>query len=208
MLASLGQDFTRKLLVHGTIFGPDGQKMSKTRGNVVAPLEQYEKFGSDTCRFYMLGVLRPYADCSYREEDLINAHNAHLANNYGNLLNRLVHLGNKKEIDILDESKVSSEFRGRVSEMKRKAEKAYEGYELHDAVSTVNEMVSLGNQYIHEKEPWKKQREEAEEILNDISLLLHTASELYEPIIPEGVQRARRAIMEKEKVILYPRIEE
>ncbi len=208
MLASLGLPFTRKLLVHGTIFGPDGQKMSKSRGNVIAPLEQYEKFGSDTCRFYMLGVLRPYADCSYREEDLKSAHNAHLANNYGNLLNRLVHLANKKDIDILDESKMPAEFRAQVSEMKKEAEKAYEAYELFDAVSIVNEMVSFGNQYIHEKEPWKKEKAEAEEILNSISHLLLTASALYEPIIPDGARRAEDAIRKREKVILFPRIEE
>lgn len=145
MPASLGLPFTRRLLVHGTIFGPEGRKMSKTLGNVVSPLEQYEKYGSDVCRFYMLGVLRPYTDCSYRENDLRSACNAHLADNYGNLLNRLVHLGNKKSIDSGDDSRIADDFRAKVDRFVRKVECCYEDFELHAAVAAINEMVSFGN---------------------------------------------------------------
>ena len=105
MLASLGLPFTKHLLVHGTMLGPDGQKMSKTLGNVIAPLEQYDQFGSDGVRFYMLGVLQTYLNCSYREEDLKSAYNTHLANNYGNLVNRVIHLANQKSISISDRFK-------------------------------------------------------------------------------------------------------
>ncbi|MBT3602701.1 MAG: methionine--tRNA ligase [Candidatus Latescibacteria bacterium] len=206
MLAALGLPFTKKLLVHGTIFGPDGQKMSKTIGNVVSPLEQYEKYGSDICRFYMLGVLRPYTDSSYREEDLKEAYNAHLANSYGNLLNRIIHLGNQKDIDILDASAIESDFKAEVDEMKNKAEKAYEDFELHDAVSIINEIVSKGNQFVHEKEPWKQEAEDAKITLNNVSYLIQVASELYEPIIPDGAQKAIETLHKKEKLILFPRM--
>lgn len=206
MLASLGLPFTKKLLVHGTILGPDGQKMSKSMGNVVSPLEQYEKYGSDVCRFYMLGVLRPYADCSFREDDLKDAYNSQLANNYGNLLNRIIHLGNIKNIDILDKSSVSTEFRNIVEGYKEQIEKAYESYELHDAVKLIGELVSLGNQHIHEKEPWKQEPELAKITLNNVSSLVQTATEYYEPIIPDGARKAFEAIKKKEKVILYPRL--
>lgn len=207
MLASLGLPHTRKLLVHGTIFGPDGQKMSKTVGNVIAPLEQYKKYGSDICRFYMLGVLRAYSDCSYKENDLKNAYNAHLANNYGNLLNRLIHLGNKKDINIQDYEKIECSFRKEIDDLKYKAENKFEEYELHDAVGLINEMVTKGNQYIHSEEPWKLKNDQAAVVLNNVSYLLKTASELYEPIIPDGAQKAIHAIDNKEKIILFPKIE-
>lgn len=206
MLASLGLPFSKKLLVHGTIFGPDGQKMSKSIGNVIAPLDQYEKYGSDICRFYMLGVLQTYSDCSYREDDLKSAYNSHLANNYGNLLNRLIHLGNLKNIDINDASKISGEFKSKVDSMKTKAEGAYEDFELHEAVSIINEMISLGNQHIHENEPWKQDVGKANITMNNVSYLMRIASELYEPIIPDGARKAIEAIQSKEKIILFPRI--
>lgn len=206
MLASLGLPFTKKLLVHGTILGPDGQKMSKTLGNVVAPLEQYDKYGSDVCRFYMLGVLRTYADCSYKEDDLKGAYNAQLANNFGNLLNRLIHLGIYKEIDILNEALIEPEFIRRIDSFKNRVEQCYSEYEIFDAVSTIFEMVTFGNQFVHEKEPWKLDKSRAAIVLNNISLLMRTASELLEPVIPDGAIRALEAIRKREKIILFPRI--
>jgi methionyl-tRNA synthetase len=206
MLASLGLPFTKKLLVHGTIFGPDGQKMSKTLGNVISPLEQYEKYGSDVCRFYLLGVIQPYADCSYREDELKNAYNAYLANNFGNLLNRLIHLGNQKGISILDHGKIEEGFKATVDDFKKRIESAYEDFELHEAVILINELVSTGNQHIHDKEPWRQKPDEAGFTMNNVSYLMQTAAGLYEPIIPDGAKKAMEAIRKSEKVILYPRI--
>jgi methionyl-tRNA synthetase len=206
MLASLGLPFTQKLLVHGTIFGPDGNKMSKTLGNVIAPLEQFEKYGSDVCRFYMLGVLRPYADCSYREDDLREAYNAHLANNYGNLLNRLIHLSNLKSVDLFDHSAATADFVAVVNTFRRRVESCYDDFELYEAVKLIGEIISLGNQHIHEKEPWRQSAENAKTTLSNVALLVQTATELYEPIIPDGAERAVEAMKKRERVILFPRI--
>lgn len=207
MLAALGIPFTKKLLVHGTVFGHDGQKMSKSIGNVVTPIEQYEKYGSDVCRFYMLGVLQTYADCSYREEDLKTAYNAFLANNYGNLLNRIIHMANQKCINIMDVSKLQSGFKLKVDELKQETEKAFEDFELHDAVSNINDLVSFGNRYFQENEPWRQEVKDAEITLNNTTYLLITASELYEPIIPNGARKAIESIQKKEKVILFPKLQ-
>jgi methionyl-tRNA synthetase len=206
MLAGLGLPFTSKLLVHGTILGPDGQKMSKTLGNVVAPLDQYDKYGCDVIRYYMLGVLKTYGDSSYREEELKTAYNAQLANNYGNLLNRLIHLANQKSIDILNNGAIESDFRTKVLSARDRIERSYEDFELFDAVSGVFELISFGNQYVHEKEPWKLQGSSAEVILNNISFLLRTSSELLEPVMPEAAGKALRAIVAREKIILFPRM--
>jgi len=206
MLASAELPFSKKILVHGTILGPDNQKMSKTIGNVVAPLEQYEKYGSDVCRFYMLGVLRTYADCSYKEDELKMAYNAHLANNYGNLVNRLIHLSIIKDVNILDNAIIETAFKDIVDNYIIKIESYYMAYELYDAVALILEMVSYGNQHIHEKEPWKLSNVEASVVLNNVSYLLLKASELLEPIIPDGASKAIEAIKNKEKIILFPKL--
>ena len=124
LLGSIGLPFTKHLLVHGTILDSEGRKMSKSLGNVISPLNQYEKYGSDVCRFYMLGGLHTYEKCSYREEDLKSSYNTFLANNYGNLLSRLVHLATQKQIDILDPSKVQDDLRNKINDMKHKVEAA------------------------------------------------------------------------------------
>jgi len=192
--------------VHGTVLGPDAQKMSKTVGNVISPLEQFEKYGSDACRFYILGILHTYSDCSYNESELSEAFNTYLANGFGNLLYRLIHLGIKKEINIHDPSKIEDDFRTIVDQFTSKAEHAYEAFELHDAVRAINELVAYGNKYIHEQEPWKQNLPDAEITLNNLSHLLQVVSELYLPIIPEGALKAIEAIRTNDNVILYPRM--
>lgn len=206
MLASLGLPFTKNLLVHGTILGPDGNKMSKTLGNVINPLEQFEKYGSDICRFYMLGVLRTYSDATYREEELIEAYNAHLANSYGNLLNRLIHLGNVMNADLFDESFIDDSFRNEVVERRNNIQQRYEDFELYDAVKEIRELVDLGNRHFNENEPWKQSEEKAKRTLGNVAYLLRVATKLYEPIIPDGAKRALEALKKKERIILYPRI--
>jgi len=180
--------------------------MSKSPGNVVAPREQYDKYGSDVCRFYMLGVLQPYTDGRYREEKLKNAYNAFLANNYGNLLNRLIHPGHLKGVNILDPSRIAKDFRAKVNEMKVGIDKAFEDFERRDAVTGINDLVSMGNQHIYEKEPWRQSLDDARITLNNVSYLMQIASELYEPIIPDGAAKALEAIKKGEKMILFPRI--
>jgi methionyl-tRNA synthetase len=115
-------------------------------------------------------------------------------------------LANQKEINIADKSKVQNSFKLTIDEMKNKVEGAFEAFELHEAVSIVNEMVSFGNRYFHENEPWKQGIEQTAITLNNVSYLIQIASELYEPIIPEGSRKAIEAIKKKEKVILYPKI--
>ena len=90
--------------------------------------------------------------------------------------------------------------------MKQKAEAAYEAFELHDAVGLINDMVALGNRYFQENEPWKQDQPDAEKTLNNTSYLIQTASELYEPVIPDGAKKAMECLKKQEKTILFPRI--
>jgi methionyl-tRNA synthetase len=71
----------------------------------------------------------------------------------------------------------------------------------------IEELVSLGNQHIHEMEPWKQSSENARTTLGNVSLLMQTATELYAPVIPDGAQKAREAMQKKERIILFPRIQ-
>lgn len=93
-----------------------------------------------------------------------------------------------------------------VDDYRKRIENYYENYELQDAVKAITELVSLGNQHIHEKEPWRQNDSDASITLNNVSYLLQTATELYEPIIPDGSSKAKEALAKGEKIILFPRI--
>ena len=106
MLASAKLPHTKKLLRHGMVLGSDGRKMAKTLGNIVSPFEQAEKYSAEIVRFYLLAGISTFADGAYKEDDLVNMYNARLANNYGNLLNRVIHLANAKEVKTTDRKSV------------------------------------------------------------------------------------------------------
>ncbi len=114
MLASVGLPQSKRLLEHGMVLGPDGRKMSKTLNNVISPFDQEEKFGAEVVRFYLLTGIATFADSAYKEEELTNMYNSRLANNFGNLLNRTIHLANSKEVEINNVEAVEKSFRKEV----------------------------------------------------------------------------------------------
>lgn len=207
MLASAGLPQSDKLLVHGMVLGPDGTKMSKTVGNVISPFEQEQKYGAEVVRFYLLTGIPTYDDGAYKEDDLVNEYNSRLANNFGNLLNRVIHLANSKEVVLNNEVIVESEFKQKVDAIAAEIDLLYESYELYLAGEKIDQLADFGNKYITEKEPWSKDKEEAGITLNNLSYLLRFVIDKYEPMLPNSSLKAREALEKREKIILFPKLE-
>jgi methionyl-tRNA synthetase len=204
MLASAKLSFSKHMLVHGTILGPDGRKMSKTIGNVVSPFDQVSKYNPEIVRYYLLAGLPTYADAAYKETDLILLHNTNLANNYGNLVNRIIVLANKKGVSLDRTNAVQAAFRETVDKQKTAIEHAYESYNIFEAAQRVNALLTYGNKYIDEEKPWKFEYPEV--VLNNLHYLLLIASDLYEPIIPVSSQRALEALRAQQPAILFTKL--
>lgn len=209
MLASVGLPFTKQFLCHGMVLASDGTKMSKTVGNVVSPFDQAAKWGVEPVRYYMISGMTTFGNSAYKEDDLLSSYNAHLANNYGNLLNRVIHLAESRGVEINKTAQVSAEFKAKVDEFKQRAEAYYEDYELQSAVQEVNELANFGNKYIDDHKPWEKEKspEEVAEVLNNLSYALAVITELYAPVIPTAAEKAQQALANREKVILFPKFE-
>lgn len=208
MLASVGLPHSSKLLEHGMVLGSDGRKMAKTLGNVISPFEQEQKYGAEVVRFYLLSGISTFSDSPYKEEDLVNMYNSRLANNFGNLLNRVIHLANTKEVKINEYENVEEDFKKKVDEFKVEVENFYNDYELALASEKTDMLADWGNKYITEKEPWSKNlsKEEVEKILNNLSYLLNIVISLYSPIIPRSTQKASVALEKRESIILFNKI--
>ncbi len=208
MLASVGLNHSEKLLEHGMVLGPDGTKMAKTKGNVISPFDQEEKFGAEIVRFYLLAGIPTFADSAYKEEDLINMYNSRLANNFGNLLNRVIHLAQSKGAEINKEELVELDFKRKVDSMREEIESYYNDYEIALAAGKIDELADWGNKYITEREPWSKDLDfdTCQNILNNLSYLLKTVIEEYFPIIPDSCSKAKTALERKEKIILFNKI--
>lgn len=207
MLASAGLPQSKKLLVHGMVLGPDGTKMSKSVGNVISPFEQEEKYGAEIVRFYLLTGIPTYDDAAYKEDDLINEYNSRLANNFGNLLNRVIHLANAKETVLNDESAVDSDFKATVDNYADEINSLYDSFEIYSAAEKIDQLADYGNKYITKEEPWSKEKDEAEVILNNLSYLLKVVIEEYSYILPVSGEKAKEALEKREKIILFPKLD-
>lgn len=207
MLASAGIPFTKKALMHGTVLDEQGRKMSKSLGNGVSPFEQLEKFGLSYVRYYMGAVLPTFSNSSYKEQDLKDICNSALADAYGNLLSRVVHLANLKNVQIGNENTVEESFKTEVENLVKKAEALFDMFELNEGYKVVHELSLFANKYIVEQAPWKMEDHDAiERVMNNLSYALQKLNDLYEPIIPEAVAVARLALEKREKIVLFEKI--
>lgn len=208
MLASIGLPSSKKLLEHGMVLDADSKKMAKSIGNVVSPFEQEKKFGAEIVRFYLLTGISTFADSPYKEDDLINMYNSRLANNFGNLLNRVIHLANSKKVEVGNEKDVERDFKKQVDDSEKEIIQLYDDYEIALAGEKVDMLADFGNKYITEKEPWEKDKEVVEVgvVLNNLSYLLDKVIKHYYPIIPLSSEKAKKALENREKIILFEKI--
>lgn len=210
ILSSADIKHTGALLCHGTILDKDGRKMSKTVGNVVDPIDQLNKYGVDAVRYYALAGLQVYGNSGWDEEQLVKLYNAHLADNYGNLLTRVVHLINLKEAEL--EFGYDYEFWDKANKQLFEAHfdavrQLWDNYDITAALHKLNDIIKIANQYIQEQQPWTKNALEAEECLSTLYWVLETATLLYLPVIPGKANEAFNSLSRFQKAIVFPKLE-
>ncbi|KGQ21973.2 methionine--tRNA ligase [Thermus filiformis] len=204
MLKAAGIPMYRHLNVGGFLLGPDGRKMSKTLGNVVDPFALAEKYGRDAVRYYLLKELPYGQDASVSEEALRERYNADLANDLGNLVQRLRAMlfryaeGRIPEPVGGDGLEAGTALAARLRPLVREIK-------IHVALEEALQYVRSLNRYINEKKPWelaKKEPEEARRVLYRVVEGVRIASVLLEPAMPEKAVEMRRALGLKEAYTL------
>lgn len=209
MLASAGFPFTRKLLMHGMVMGTDGNKMSKTLGNTVDPMEQLEAYGADAVRYYIIAGIPTFGDSAYKPDDLVNMVNSHLADGFGNLLSRVITLANKKEIKLSDDlSLCSQEIKDNLNTYTQTISDYFSHFDLYNAANSIHELTMSANKYINDIKPRDKETdpELAVQCLKDLGVLLYTLTMFYSTIIPKSSARAREMLDTMEKGVLFTKL--
>lgn len=145
ILKSAGLKIPKKILVHGYI-SVEGQKMSKSLGNVIDPFEIVNKYGTDALRYYLLREIPTFADGDFSYKRFQEIYNADLANDLGNLVSRVAKLcqNNKITTEGLEKSMIDY---GYAEHMQK--------YELNLAVESLWREVKDLNQLINKEEVWK-----------------------------------------------------
>lgn len=202
ILESATLPHTKKLLVHGTILDNDGKKMSKSLGNVVDPIEQLNKYGLDAVRYYSLAGIHTCLDGNWNEEDLIKLYNSALADNFGNLIARTLHLIDTKSCEI-NINLVDINFNSIVNMQIGAIKEQWEVLNITKAIELTNSLLQVGNQYMNQQTPWNA--ENYVTTLNSLYFLIEACTDLLEPVIPTGCTLVRQSLKEKKKSIIFPK---
>ncbi len=174
MLISAGLATPASISVHGYITA-DGQKMSKSLGNVIDPFAVVEKYGLEPIRYYLLRYIPSHADGDFSYEKFRDAYTADLSNGIGNLCSRVAKLCEKNAVNT---PVLPIEYTPGVA-------KALEELEVSEALALVMSMVSQTDQYLSEQMPWKKEGAEQAEILREAVQNIRVIAYQLQPFMPE-----------------------
>ena len=193
ILLSTGLELPKSIYVHGFI-NVDGQKMSKTIGNVVNPFKVIEKHGTDIVRYFLLREIPSGEDGDFSDKKLEERYNGDLANGLGNLVQRTVTLIDSKlngEL-IYTYDQVDREVIEKTEQIFKEYVKNIDNFVLHEALAKVWELISYGDKYLDEKAPWKAiKHDEAEflSIMNNTFYILYNIAWMLMPFMPETANK-------------------
>ena len=193
---------------HGWILSNE-EKMSKSKGNILDPLEIIDKYGLDPLRFYLLKEVSFGNDGNISKEKLENCINSDLANNYGNLCQRVISFNEKNlNLEIPKNIKFNNEDLNLLNKFKEnhsKIENAINKQDINFYMNFLMETLFAANKYFNDQEPWNKKNDTNRlntiiyvslELIRKISILMY-------PIIPETSLKALNIFNIKEKDINF-----
>ena len=179
----------QKVYVHGMVLAEDGRKMSKSLGNGVNPQEMIDKYNLDTFRCYILKKFSAHANGRFSESALVEFNNNVLADDYGNLVMRVVkmilkNLGTQVSLGLHFTSPFDFE------DLTENISRLMAQFEHDKALDLIWIQLQGVNRYINQKEPWKRRdkRRELEGILLPCLHGVHTLTYLLSPAMPKTTQ--------------------
>jgi methionyl-tRNA synthetase len=177
MLLSAGLSTSKQVLIHGFITSGN-QKMSKSLGNIIDPLEMVAKYGTDPLRYYLLSEIRPFEDGDFTTERFAAKYNADLANGLGNLVARVTTLIEKNNLSL--NLKPGSD-----TKLIQAFSKKIEQYKFDEALKVLWHKLRACDESITKTQPWKmKKADEVKQVLEPIAQNLLNVAELLQPFMP------------------------
>ncbi|MDD5589767.1 MAG: methionine--tRNA ligase [Candidatus Portnoybacteria bacterium] len=196
LLLALELPLPKKIYVHG-YFTIDGQKMSKSLGNVIWPEELVEKFGVDGARYLLMSSLAFGQDGDISWEKLTEKYNSDLANGLGNLISRVVKLNENIKAQA-EENESSGKANGLLVEIKPK-----------EALDEIWKRIAYANKKVEEAKLWefiKTDAEEAKKVLSELLGLIFEVSKEVAPFMPQTCGKIVEILESGKAEILFPRI--
>lgn len=208
MLMSAGLPLPRTVFAHG-FFTVDGQKMSKTIGNVVDPIAITKKYGNDVLRYYLMREIPFGGDGDFSEARLRERYNGELANGLGNLVARVLTMVERYQGgEIQAPSRRSLDLR--ISDRWAEYELHMASYVLDRALDTIWKFIGDLDVLIDREQPWKLAKDDKErcaEVLYILADSLGQIARMLTPFMPETAKLIRAQLKQGKKAKpLFPRL--
>ncbi len=193
-LLSAGLPLPKSLFVHGYIT-VEGQKMSKTLGNVVDPFSLVSRYGVDALRYYLLRTVPAYGDGDFSEEKMKELYNGELANGIGNLVARVAKLGEKVNPIHFKETDLDPGLRHACDDVEKKYREFFQELQLNEALGYALRLVGAADRYINDRRPWAIQDDiELRRVLASAGFLIAKFADFIEPFIPDTAGKMRSQV--------------
>lgn len=211
MLMALDLPLPKHLAVHGWITF-NGQKMSKSLGNVVDPFILGERYGADAIRYHILREMALGADSSFSNEIMINRINSDLANGLGNLVSRTVAMADKYFGGTLpaerEEGEFDAELIAEAEGLVAKVDEFMDKTQINNALAEIFKVVSRANKYIDETAPWVLGKDESKKarlatVLYDLLETIRIVSTILSNFMPTTMPKVWEQIGAAESDISY-----
>lgn len=211
MLMALDLPLPKHLAVHGWITF-NGQKMSKSLGNVVDPFILGERYGADAIRYHILREMALGADSSFSNEIMINRINSDLANGLGNLVSRTVAMADKYFGGTLPADREAGDFDAELiaeaEELRAKVDEFMDKTQINNALAEIFKVVSRANKYIDETAPWVLGKDESKKarlatVLYNLLETIRIVSTLLSNFMPTTMPKVWKQIGAAESDITY-----
>lgn len=198
MLLSAGAPLPTTIFIHGYVT-LEGEKISKTLGNVIDPVEVAERYGAEALRYYLLREIKASEDGDFTLERFVRAYNADLADQLGNLLSRLAgmvqryYAGVVPPPDAETGTAVDRRLIDSAGALRQRVDEALNRFAPHEALAAIWELIATANKYVVDVRPWELARQRREDAaaekrlattLYNLAEILRLAAHYCAPFLP------------------------
>lgn len=204
MLLSAKLPLPKSIFVHGHVL-VDGEKMSKTVGNVVDSFELVKKYGIDPVRYFLLREIPSGEDGDFTYEKFEERYNGDLANGLGNFAARVLTLAERDtniriHTNDTNNTNLDAKVDKKIQETKENVSRKIEEFKLNEALEALWSLIHFGDQYVNEKKPWEikvesgKLKVKRDKTIFNLVIILDNVATLLAPFLPETAEKITKSI--------------